>query len=275
LAARNLTSKVKSFISEKGAPLIGIAPVERFAKAPKGCQPEDLLPGATNVIMFAFPMLESTFITPNPRVYVLRYHQLREKSQNVGYEVCRFIEDQGFHAVNLPGTAPMDVEDKKILFGDFSYRHAAVEAGLGEIGWNQLLITPQYGPRVWLMAVITDAPLVADPRLKKEVCKKEKCNLCVPACPQGALTPGQPTDKSKCTRRPKQFGLAHLVKHLKDIENEKDPAKRQELITGPTTWALWMHLQYGGPPDRCHFCVSSCPIGKKETGAAMPRAAKN
>ena len=266
MRAINLTSEIRSFILGKGAALVGVAPVERFAKAPKGYQPQDILPEATNVIVFAFPMLESTFLSPNPRIYVLRYHQLREISQNVGYEVCRFIEDRGFNAVNLPGTAPLDVEEKKILFGDFSYRHAAVEAGLGQIGWNQLLITPEFGPRVWLMAVITSAPLLPDARFEQDLCQREDCNLCIKLCPQGALTPGQPTDKSKCTRRPKQYGLSHLIKHIKDILNEKDMARREELLCGPTTWALWMHLQYGGPPDRCHICLSCCPIGKNTQG---------
>ncbi len=257
----NLTAEVKAFAMAEGAELVGVAPADRFVEAPAGHKPEDILPGARSVIVFAFLMLESTFMSPNPRVYVLRYHQLREMSQNSGYKVCHFLERRGHYAANLPATAPMTVEDK-ILFADFSYRHAAVQAGLGEIGWNQLLVTPKYGPRVWLMAVITTAALTPDPPFQEMVCLREKCNLCIEQCPQKALTPGQPTDKSRCTRRPDQFGLSHLLKHMKDILNEKDPQRREALIFGSTTWGLWMHLQYGGPEDRCHYCISACPIGK-------------
>jgi len=260
----DFTAEVKSYIKTQGAELVGVGPVERWARAPEGHRPEDILPGARSVIVYAFPMLESTFMSPNPRVYVLRYHQLREKTQNSGYEVCHFLERRGHYAVNFPGTAPMSVEDK-ILFSDFSYKHAAELTGLGEIGWNQLLLTPQYGPRVWLMAVITTAELIPDPLLEKNVCLGEECNLCIEQCPQKALTPGQPTDKSKCTRRPNQYGLSHLIKHMKDILNENDPKKRDNLLYGPTTWGIWMHLQYGGPDNRCHYCVSACPVGKTET----------
>ena len=260
----NLTADVKAYIMAEGAELVGVAPLNRFLEAPVGHRPEDILPGARSVIVYGFPMLESTFRSPSPRVYVLRYHQLREMSQNSGYKVCHFLERRGHYAVNLPGTAPMTVEDK-ILFADFSYRHAAVLAGLGEIGWNQLLVTPRYGPRVWLMAVITTAELAPDPLLEGIICLREKCNLCIEQCPQKALTPGQSTDKSKCARRPAQFGLSHLLRHLKDVMNEKDPQRREALLLGPTTWGLWMHLQYGGPEDRCHSCVSACPVGKAQT----------
>jgi len=39
----------------------------------------------------------------------------------------------------------------------------AVDAGLGELGRNGLLITPRFGPRVRLAKVLTDMPLVSDP----------------------------------------------------------------------------------------------------------------
>ncbi len=259
----SITSEVKTFVIAQGAELVGIAPVERFVNAPAGHRPEDILPGARSVIVYALPMLESTFVSPNPRVYVLRYHQLREMSQNSGYKVCHFLERKGYYAVNLPGTAPMTLQDR-ILFADFSYRHAAVQAGLGEIGWNQLLVTPRYGPRIWLMAVITTAVLTPDNPFQESLCLREKCNLCIEQCPQKALTPGKPTDKSKCTRRPGQLGLSHLLRHINEIMNEKDPEKKEALLLGPTTWGLWMHLQYGGPENRCHYCVSSCPVGKPE-----------
>ena len=257
----HLTAEVETFVMNQGASLFGVAPVERWAEAPQGYKPEDILPGARNVIVYAFPMLESTFKSPNPRIYVLRYHQLREMTQNSGYKVCHFLERRGYDAVNLPGTAPLSLE-KKILFSDFSYRHAAVLAGLGEIGWNQLLITPQYGPRVWLMAVITTAELTPSPLLQKALCLREKCNRCIEQCPQQALTPDQPTDTHRCTSRPNQYGLSHLIRHLKDVVREEDPKKREALLFGSTTWGLWMHLQYGGPDDRCHYCVSSCPVGR-------------
>ena len=40
------TQDVKTVARERGAHLVGIAPVERFVKVPVGHRPADLLPGA-------------------------------------------------------------------------------------------------------------------------------------------------------------------------------------------------------------------------------------
>ena len=47
--------------------------------------------------------------------------------------------------------------------GSFDLRLAAVNAGMGEIGVNNNLITAEYGSRLRLGAVITTAALEADP----------------------------------------------------------------------------------------------------------------
>lgn len=263
MANASLTKKVKDLARKLGADKVGIAPMERFAGAPKGHHPEDLLPGAKSVIVTATRMLDSSFVTPNPRVYVLRYWQLRGRLQDMGYDLCRFLEDSGHYAINFPSTAPQDCgPETKLLFADFSYRHAAQLAGLGEIGLNQLLITPEFGPRAWLMAVITTAQLTPDPLLTDVVCPREKCNLCVEKCPQEALS-AQGIDRGRCVRRPGEFELVGLLKHLKSILDEKDPDKKKELIFGPTTWGLWMHMQYGAGPSRCNACIALCPVGWK------------
>ena len=73
-------------------------------------------------------------------------------------------------------------------FGPFSHRHAATRAGLGEFGYNNLVLTPQFGPRQRFNSVITDAPLVADPLIETPICLRESCLLCQKACFMDAIT---------------------------------------------------------------------------------------
>ena len=42
-------------------------------------------------------------------------------------------------------------------------RHAATRAGLGEFGYKNALLTPQFGPRQRINSVLTDAELAPDP----------------------------------------------------------------------------------------------------------------
>ncbi len=71
----------------------------------------------------------------------------------------------------------------------------AIKAGMGEYGRNQLIITPQFGPRVRFSKIFTDLPLVHDKPIRfgvHETCSI--CDKCVNACPPKALPTGPPRE---------------------------------------------------------------------------------
>ena len=72
----------------------------------------------------------------------------------------------------------------------------AIDAGLGELARNGLLITPAFGPRVRLAKVFTDLPLVADKPVEFGVwdfCMM--CEKCAKKCPSQSIMYGKPTEK--------------------------------------------------------------------------------
>ena len=58
-------------------------------------------------------------------------------------------------------------------------------AGLGTLGLNCSILTPQFGPRVYVTSIITDAPLAAGQPMEEELCTH--CGLCVESCPIEAI----------------------------------------------------------------------------------------
>lgn len=72
------------------------------------------------------------------------------------------------------------------LYPLFTHKIAATSAGIGWIGKNGLLISPQYGPRLSLATVLTDAPLVPDEPIEFSQCGN--CSLCKDYCPSKAIT---------------------------------------------------------------------------------------
>ncbi|MBW2513361.1 MAG: reductive dehalogenase, partial [Deltaproteobacteria bacterium] len=70
----------------------------------------------------------------------------------------------------------------------------AIDAGLGEIARNGLLITPKFGPRVRLAKVLTDLPLVPDRPIEFGVwdfCLA--CEKCAKKCPSKSIMFGPPS----------------------------------------------------------------------------------
>lgn len=108
-----------------------------------------------------------------------------------------FLEKSGYTSTYLPttygqtfswpGNIQRDLPHAPGGFGPFSHRHAAVAAGLGEFGLNNLLLTPQYGPRNRFVSIITRAPLAANPLITKPICLGEKCSLCIKNCRANAF----------------------------------------------------------------------------------------
>ncbi len=72
----------------------------------------------------------------------------------------------------------------------------AIDAGLGELGRLDKLITPQFGPRVRLSKVFTNLPLVPDRPIEFGVwdfCLQ--CKKCAQNCPAQAISYREPTDE--------------------------------------------------------------------------------
>lgn len=194
-----LTSEIKAIAREQGAHLVGIASVERFAEAPKGHHPTDLVPGAKSVVVIAHRFFqsilesdgfgtESDLVPEEERwevqqtIFNFMYNTANMRLQMIASQIAAFLEDQGYASLPLPagGYKVASLGSRSIAF--FSHRHAAVLAGLGEFGLNNLLMTPKYGPRVRIESTITTAELTPDPLSEGPICLgKDACGLCLKA----------------------------------------------------------------------------------------------
>ena len=75
---------------------------------------------------------------------------------------------------------------EELLEAPISFKFVAVNAGLGWIGKNGVLITEKYGPRVRLAVVLVDYNFKVGTPIMNSKCD-ESCNLCIDVCPHKAL----------------------------------------------------------------------------------------
>jgi epoxyqueuosine reductase QueG len=65
-----------------------------------------------------------------------------------------------------------------------SHKHVARQAGLGWIGRNNLLVSPQFGSRLRLITVLTNMPLKVDEPLPWGC---QDCRACLSSCPSQSI----------------------------------------------------------------------------------------
>ena len=118
-------------------------------------------------------------------------------------------------------------------------RALAARAGLGFIGRNHILISPKFGPQVFLAEIITNLKLQTDVPIKADC---YNCERCITACPTGALRADGQFDANKC--------ISYLtIEHKGQI-----PADLAEKI--------------GDRLFGCDECVLACPYCEKSPECA-------
>lgn len=180
--------EIKQELFDLGADLCGIADLERFAEAPEGYHPLDVLPTCKSVIVFAkcFPAGVLACNTAVP--YTVVRNALSAEMDRMAVQFCADVERKGILAVPTRTNGSEWDESTGRWRNIVSAKHAAQAAGLGTIGRHSLLITPQFGSMVWLSVILTEEELTPDPLLER-VCND--CRLCVDACPVHALDNSQ------------------------------------------------------------------------------------
>ncbi|MGI6093243.1 MAG: epoxyqueuosine reductase [Negativicutes bacterium] len=192
------SGEIKSRTKSLGADLCGIAPIERFIDAPSGFHPADVIPGCKSVIVLAVRFPVSTLSASSQAAYTFVRNRLVDKMDSITFQVAAELEYLGICAVPIPSSDPYDYWDDSRRHGQgiISLKHAAVRAGLGQMGKNTLLINDKFGNMLWLGAILIDQVLEADPLVNSPTCITA-CRACLDICPVKALD-GITIEQHKC-----------------------------------------------------------------------------
>ena len=179
---------IKEISKDIGFDLCGIAPVERFGKAPVGFRPTDIYKECKSVIVFAksvpYEPLNASNFVPYSHLGSLIIQEL----DNLTLQFTRKLEELGIGAVPIPSDDPYEYWEPDRMYGRaiLSLRHAGHLAGLGVLGKNTLLINNQFGNMIQLGAILVNIELQGDPMANYEGCLQD-CEICLNSCPIGAL----------------------------------------------------------------------------------------
>jgi epoxyqueuosine reductase len=186
--------------------------------------------------------------------------------EEVSLELVYWLEDLGYPAIIVPPTHvdPWRYNDdpRQHMTTILSLPHAAVEAGLGTLGLNLQLLTPEFGPRVFLTAVMSSIDVEPDRRRNESLCLGASCGRCLKACPADAVQHWA-RDWEACDTHRSPYGFAKLTSHIETMLAESDPQKKKEMLRSETTFNLWQSILRGaGVITGCRRCADVCPVGE-------------
>ena len=207
------TERIKDHALKLGADLVGVAD----ASSLKGI--DTYVPN----LFVSFPRAISIAVRVEKfgsKVEEINYSFTKqiELLENIALRVSNFIHDKGFKTLIIH---PEDRIDPAGERGLISNKAVAKAAGIGWLGKSLLLVTPKYGPRVRLVSIFTDMPLIPDRPL---ACQCKDCQVCIDACPEKAL---------------------------KNVEFVDHPRRREEVLD---------LTKCKGESD-CKVCMLICPLG--------------
>lgn len=171
------------------------------SRIPKGKRPDDILPGAKSVIVIGVP-IQYTILKTAPSIYYRSlYNVVNDLLDNVSERMTLELMNMGYESLYIPRDGYRGVEGlRNNPESFFSHRHAAYLAGMGTFGWNNMLLTPDYGPRMRFTSVITTIELPYGKPMDDDLCLK--CGRCTRVCPASAVPredyPRGTTDKMSC-----------------------------------------------------------------------------
>ena len=183
-------SEVKELAKNFGADLVGIASAQTlnaFPPDPRWPQtPDRISRYVKSVIVLACRIPVAAFRAKNNiPVQYLDMLVLR-RMDRIAYKISDHLEKLG-HPKFVTAAQETDWNMKTASYGYLSTRHLGIEAGLGTFGLEVNILSPEFGPRLYLTGILTELELEADKPMTEQVCIGESCSRCLYSCPTDAV----------------------------------------------------------------------------------------
>ncbi|MFX0055268.1 MAG: epoxyqueuosine reductase [Candidatus Hermodarchaeota archaeon] len=244
-----LTESLKELALGSGFADVGITTPERVSdlyygwvgKIRKMKTPSEELESARSVIIMTQEIWDDSFslsIYPQDwKGYGMHPENEQFESYYIGYEVMRrkaqlivdYLKDNGFEA---------------LISFEIPCKTTAVRCGLGAQGKNTLLVTPNLGPRVMLVSVLTSAELEVDEPFEEDLCGD--CEKCITACPTRAIEPYRLSIHRCMTYSAESPCSPDVHADVRKLE--------KKLVRRPTKNSF----------IDCSICINVCPVGKRQ-----------
>lgn len=270
----SLRRQLFEFAALSGVDSIGVASAPCYeSRVPNLQKPSLTASGMKSLICFSKHMLTGSFAARDVAVQSTNSHYCMDHVDRLSLRIARWLEQRGFLGVPVPPEAA-DMTLQRSPAGTLDFKWVADACGVGTVGLELNLLTPEYGPRVYLGVVMTDAEIEPTPPLEKNLCPGMLCGRCAVICPTQAipLTAAQGAsvekcrglDKRACASGAERIGIKPFLLNLKKLVFAEQPLSNQ--VYQNSFWKeFWQSVNSKlGAFAACFECFYVCPPGERD-----------
>lgn len=220
----SITDELKEYLLSEGATDVGFC---RISDGDFG----ECAYGISIVVHLSDAIVDEIGAEPT-HTYFNHYRSVNAFIDSLLLKAGLFLDKKGYRYITVAASQSIN-KDGWNYKGRYSHKKVAALSGLGTIGKSSMFLHKKYGANVRLGSIFTDCEFDVSDAVPVSLCKG--CNLCVEACPSGAIK-----------------GIEWSSERTR--EDMFDPEKCSNYMKN--------NFKHIGRGAVCGICMKVCPYGK-------------